>query len=592
VRRTSRATRVQREQRRARRMQVRIRVVFVLTAMVLSLFAARLVQLQGVDAAAYASMAADERTRTVELHAERGVIQDRNGEKLATSVDGVALTADPTMTAADAPAIAAVLWRIAGLDYFDTVAALRTPDTRFVWLERQVPAWEAERVLRALSKKRLTGVFTLRDPYRTYPAGDVAGNVLGFLDVDGNGIAGLEAVADEQLRGSDGVETYMVAGNGAQIPLTPSSIDEPEQGTGLELTLDRDLQWYAQRRLQQAIRDTGARSGTVVVTHVRTGQVLSLAEWPTVDPNRPEAVDKPDRGSRAVQNVYEPGSVQKLLTFAALLEEDHIRPRTRLTVPPTLVFDGAPVRDWFPHGTIRLTATGALAQSSNLGVIKAAQGFRGSELERYLRAFGLGAETGIGLPGESRGILYPASEWLDINRANILFGQGLSVTAVQMAAAINAIANHGTYVAPSLVLGAVGPDGATVPVEQAERHRVVSRAAAEQVAAMMEEAVTAPAGTAAAAAIPGYRVAGKTGTAQRVTDAGGYDPTRTVVSFAGFAPADDPRFSAYIVLDSPAPGVGGGTGAGPVFHDVMAYALQRYAVAPTRDRSPPLPSRW
>lgn len=578
-------------QRRTRRMQVRIRVVFLLTAFVLSMFAARLVQLQGVDASAYAAMADDESSRTAVLPAERGVISDRDGEPLATSVDGVALTADPTMTGDDAPAIAAVLSRVVGLDYFTTVRQLRTPDTRFVYLRRQIPTWRAERATAALERDGYTGVFTVRDPFRTYPAGDVAGNVVGFLDVDEKGIAGLEAVFDDSLRGTDGSESYMTSATGEQIPLTPSSVDAPEQGTGLRLTVDRDLQWYAERRLQQAVQDTGARSGTLVLTHVRSGQVLSLAEWPTVDPNDPEAAPRPDRGSRAVQNVYEPGSVQKLMTFAALLDQDRVGPRTRLKVPGSLTFDGFTVGDWWDHETIRMTVTGVLSQSSNLGTITAARGLHARVLADYLRSFGLGRETGIGLPGESRGILAPGGQWSDITRANVLFGQGLSVTAVQMAAAVNTVANDGTYVAPSLVLASLGADGTTTPTGRPERHRVVSVHAAEQLQKMMEP-VTAPDGLAPDAAVAGYRVAGKTGTAQRVDEAGGYDEHDTVISFAGFAPADDPEFSMYIVLDDPAAAVGGGTGAGPVFHDVLAYALQRYAVAPTGTRAPRIPTEW
>ncbi len=577
--------------RRTRRMQVRIRVVFVLTAFVLSLFAARLVQLQGVDASAYASMATQEGTRVVELHAERGVIRDRDGEELASSVDGVALTADPSMTEKNAPQIAAVLSRVVGMDYFRTVEQLRTPNTRFVWLQRQVPTWQSERALKLLASEGITGVFAQRDPFRTYPAGNVAGNVLGFLNIDGTGIAGLEAVADERLSGTDGSETYMVAGSGAQIPLAPNSVDDPEQGTGLQLTLDRDLQWYAQRRLQQAVRETKASTGTAILTHVRTGEVLSLAEWPTVDPNKPQTVAKADRGSRAVQNVYEPGSVQKLMTFAALLDREQVTARTRLRVPGEMTFDGATVGDWWDHGPIRLTATGVISQSSNLGTIRAASGLRGSDLEPYLRSFGLGEPTGIGLPGESGGILAPADTWSDITRANILFGQGLSVTAVQMAAAVNTVANDGVYVAPTLVSGRVAPNGSLTPAAEPESHRVVSRRAAKTLQ-QMTEAVTAEDGTAPAAAIPGYRVSGKTGTAQRVSEAGGYDATATVVSFAGFAPADDPRFSMYIVLDNPKSGAGGGSGAGPVFRDVMGFALQRYAVAPSGTRAPRQPTEW
>ncbi len=572
-------------------MQVRIRVVFLLTAFVLSLFAARLVQLQGVDASAYASMAAQEGTRVVELHAERGLIRDRNGAELATSVDGVALTADPAMTADKAPQIAAVLRRVVGLDYFRTIEVLRTPDTRFVWLKRQVPTWQAERALAILSRDDITGVFSQRDPYRTYPAGDVAGNVLGFLDVDGNGIAGLESVRDDSLRGTDGSETYMVASSGAQIPLAPSSVDDPQQGTGVELTLDRDLQWYAQRRLKQAVKETRSDSGTAVITHVSSGQVLSLAEWPTVDPNKPQAVAKADRGSRAVQNVYEPGSVQKLMTFAALLDEKRVTPRTRVRVPAEMTFDGFTVGDWWDHGDIRLTATGVLSESSNLGTIRASKGLPDRDLENYLRAFGLGEVTGIGLPGESAGIVAQAQTWSDITRANIAFGQGLSVTAVQMAAAVNTVANDGVYVAPSLVAGTVAGDGTVTPAAEPDSHRVVSARAATLLREMMES-VTAPDGTAPAAAIDGYRIAGKTGTAQRASEAGGYDPSATVVSFAGLAPADDPRFSMYIVLDNPKSGAGGGSGAGPVFHDVMGYALQRYAVAPSGTLPPRLATEW
>lgn len=266
-------------------------------------------------------------------------------------------------------------------------------------------------------------------------------------------------------------------------------------------------------------------------------------------------------------------------------------PRTRLRVPGAMTFDGFTVGDYWEHGMLSLTATGVLSESSNLGTIRAAENLNSRDLEPYLRSFGLGEPSGIGLPGESAGILAPSDTWSDITRANILFGQGLSVTAVQMAAAVNTVANDGVYVAPSLVAGRVAPDGTVTPATEPESHRVVSPRAATQLQQMME-AVTAPDGTAPAAAIPGYRVSGKTGTAQRVSDSGGYDSSATVVSFAGFAPADDPRFSMYIVLDSPDPGVGGGTGAAPIFRDVMGFALQRYAVAPSGTRAPRLATEW
>jgi hypothetical protein len=316
-------------------------------------------------------------------------------------------------------------------------------------------------------------------------------------------------VADDTLSGTDGSETYMVAANGAQIPMAPSSRDEPEQGTGLALTLDRDLQWWTQRRLRTAVRETGAESATAVLTHVETGQVLSLAEWPTVDPNNPGSVTETDRGSRAVQNVFEPGSVQKLMTFAALLDRGIVTPRTKINVPAARTFDGEEVGDWWDHGRLRMTATGVLAQSSNLGTITAASSLPDAVLERYLRKFGLGQRTGIGLPGESPGIVNPASDWLDITRATIAFGQG----PVHHRGADGRGGEHRGQ--RRGVRGAVADAG-----RAAWRRRRAGRAAGHApgrvgpgrraAAAMMEE-VTAPNGTAPAAAIPGYRVAGQDG---------------------------------------------------------------------------------
>lgn len=576
-------------ERRRHRVQLRARAAFLVLAVVLSLFAARLIQLQGVDASAYASMAQQESTRTVTLHAPRGSVVDRFGAELATSVEAVALAADPTQTADQAPQIAAVLARRLGLDYFSTVEALRTPDTRFAYLARQVPRWQADRTLEALRSQGLAGVYSERDTLRVYPSSDVAANVVGFVGQDGVGLQGLESVHDELMRGRDGEATYTVAPSGEQIPLGPTAEEAPAPGAGLQLTLDRDLQWFAQRRLRQAVEETQSESGTAITMDVDTGEVLALADYPSYDPNRPAASPKADRGSRAVQNVYEPGSVEKMLTFGALLDAGLVEKDTRLRVPPTLTFDGHVVHDDFGHGWINLTAAGVLAKSSNLGTIRAAQRMSGHRLEEYLRGFGLGAATGVGLDGESDGLLADASTWPDIQRATIAFGQGLSVTAVQMAAAVNAVANDGVYVQPSLVQGVLAEDGLDRAPEPAS-HRVVSVDAAEDLQLMLET-VTGDEGTGVNGRIAGYRVAGKTGTSQRVVD-GEYAPGQRVISFAGFAPVEDPQFMTYVVLDYPKDGSYGGTACAPVFRDVMAHALQRYAVPPSTTRPPRIPLTW
>ncbi len=587
--RRSRRTRRSAAERRRNRLHTRVRTAFLLVAFVLSLFAARLVQLQGVDASAYASMAAAESTRTVTLHAARGTIVDRNGVELATSVDAVALAADPTQTSDQAPEIAAVLVRTLGLDYFATVDALREPDTQFAYLARQVPEWKAERALRQLREAGLAGVYTERDPLRIYPAGDVGANLIGFVGQDGVGLEGLERVFDFFMSGHDGEATYTVAPDGEQIPLSPSAEQQPRTGVGLQLTIDRDVQWYAQRRLAQAVDQTGGESGVAVTLDVDTGQVIALADYPTYDPNHPAASPKRDRGSRAVQNVYEPGSVEKVLTFGALLDAGLVRPTSRLHVPPSLTFDGHTVHDDWSHGWMRLTAAGILAKSSNLGTIRAGERLPKHQLERYLRAFGLGDATRVGLSGESNGLLAPAAAWSDIQRANILFGQGVSVTALQMAAAINAVANDGVYVQPSL-LQSVLADGVPGERFEPETHRVISTAAAEDLQQMME-AVTGDEGTGVEGRIPGYRVAGKTGTAQRVVN-GVYAPGQRVISFAGFAPVDDPQYMTYVVIDYPKDGSFGGTACAPVFRDIMAHVLQRYAVPPSGTRAPRIPLTW
>jgi cell division protein FtsI (penicillin-binding protein 3) len=322
---------------------------------------------------------------------------------------------------------------------------------------------------------------------------------------------------------------------------------------------------------------------------VRTGELLALADWPSVNPNNPQAADRSRLGARSVQDVYEPGSVQKVLTVGALVDAGYVTPRTKITVPSGLQRGADVIRDYFSHGTLQLTMTGVIAQSSNIGTVLASEQMRSDRLYKYLRGFGLGSRTDLGLSGESAGIVPPGRTWQRLNHDTIAFGQGLSVTAVQMAAAVATIANGGVHVEPTLVKGYLDADGSLTPARAPTEHRVISARAASQVTSMME-AVTGPRGTAPLAAIPGYRVAGKTGTSERADSRCGCY-RGTTVSFAGFAPADKPRFLTYVVIQQPDGGGGGSTG-GPVFHDVMSYALEKYAVPPTGTRAPTIPTTW
>jgi cell division protein FtsI (penicillin-binding protein 3) len=567
----------------------RLWTAFVLVAFVLSLFAARLIQLQGIDENDYAAMAVEKGAKTIDLEAPRASIYDRSGTPLARSVDASMLTADPTYTAPNACKIAAYLHQRLGLDYIETLGLLRKPDTRYVRLARHLEPEVAQEVVDHLTAKKLAGVYVDKDTTRIYPAHDVAANLIGFVGDDGDGLAGLEASQNSVMSGRDGSATFEMV-DGQQLPLAATTVVEPREGTGVRLTIDEDLQFLAQRRLAQAVRESGGKSGTAVVMDVKTGQILALADDPTYDPNHFERYPKSRYSAPSVQSPYEPGSVEKVLTFSALIDGGYVKPRTEIRVPGTLKSSDARIHDWWSHGWIHLTATGAIAQSSNIATALAARRMPAAQLRDYLVKFGLGAATNVGLNGESAGVVPPLDSWIQVARDNIAFGQGLSVTAVQEAAAISAVANGGVYIQPRLIDGYVASDGTFTPAPAPEQHRVISEHTAHEVARMMEQ-VVAPHGLAPMAAIDGYNVAGKTGTAQRV-DAGCGCYRGKVVSFAGFAPADAPRFMVYVVVQQPREGWGGGTTGGPVFHDLMAAALAKYGVPPTGRHEPALPVYW
>jgi cell division protein FtsI (penicillin-binding protein 3) len=573
---------------------VRLRVGMLMIAMLLSLFGARLFQLQGVDSKAYASRAAEAGMVSIDLPAKRGRILDRNGVPLAESIAGLMIVADPTRTTAHAEAIAKILAERLGQDYFDLLAKLTKKGTRFVYVARRVPSTVASSVMDELKKHEYAGVDTRLDPLRTYPAGDVAANLIGYIGDDAKkSSGGLERSFNDMLAGKDGTETYEVGG-GNRIPLGDNNEVKPVNGKDLELTIDRDVTWYAQRVLRTAVEQAEADSGAAVVMDSRTGEILALADYPTFDANKAGKADKDDLGSRALSDVYEPGSVEKVLTAASLLHADKVTPRTRFTVPPKLKVLDRWIGDWFEHETIHLTMGGVIAKSSNIGTALAATQLEPAELRSYLDKFGLGRKTDIGVPGETRGLLPPSDQWSVLTRAQVAFGQGVGVNALQMATAINTVANGGELVTPSLVKGrATTASGAEVGTEVATRRQVVKPSAAKQTAEMMELVTTEGVGTAPGAGIPGYRVAGKTGTAQEVGGACNcYADGGLAVSFAGFAPADDPRFTVYVVIKHPKDGASGGGTAGPVFRKILSYVLQKYAVPPTGTTPTKIPIKW
>ena len=579
---------------RLSRRRTRSCLVFVVVLFVV--FGLRLFQIQGLDTSAYAAMAIEAGTARNTVPAPRGEILDRNGKDLATSVDGMTITADPSMTAKNAPRIARILVQKLGserIDYFDTIDKLRKPKTRFIYLEKGVPAWTAKKAVAAVQEAGFTGVFTTKESLRTYPGGSLAANLIGYVDGSGKGVQGLERQYDAQLTGKDGVEHLRGLAQRAAHP------DGRQHGQGDGARRRRALHDRPRPAVvrRPATRRRRARVELGLGPRHHDGRPHRARSCRC--PRRRRSTRTPSARwtdyntvSRAVQNVYEPGSVLKTVTMAALADQGKITPETPIVVPSGMTIDKFKIGDYWKHGVLHLTAAGVIAKSSNLGTIVASQQMSDQEMYSAFRKFGFGTKSGVELPGESQGILKPGKEWTKANHATIAFGQGISVTAMQMMRAVGAIANGGVMVDPTVVDGFVSADGKRSDAEPTKTRRVVSKKAAAIVTRMME-AVTAKNGTAPAAEIHGYRVAGKTGTAWRVNPVTGrYVRGQNTVSFIGFAPADKPRFLTYIVLDKPYASAGGGSTAGPVFHDIMSMALERFGVVPTGSKSPKVRQDW
>jgi len=566
-------------------------------------FAVRLFQIQALDMGAYAAKAVEAGTARVAVPAPRGEILDRNGRPLADSVQGRNLTADPYLTAPNAPAIAAVLHDKLGdrIDYFDTIDKLRrkvyNPQTkqmvpaRFVYVAKHIPADEASGVLEALED--YPGVFSEKIGLRSYPGGRLGANLVGFVDADGRGRAGLEQAFDKRLTGTDGENTYEVSPLGVRIPMADTTVRRMVPGADVVSTIDRDLQWYADQRLAAGVREASADWGLAITMDVRTGEIVQMSQAPSFDLADPRDRKGPWIKNLSVERPYEPGSVLKTITMAALADQGKIRPESPIVVPKGIRVNQYHIGDYWQHGVLHLTAAGVIAKSSNLGTIVAARHMTERSHWEYLHRFGFGQRTGIGLAGETAGILRDSDQWAAAHRATIAFGQGISVNAVQITRAVGAIANGGVMVTPTVVDAYRLPDGRQIHAPERETKRVISPEAAAIVRRMMEQVPRSDGGTAPAAQIAGYRVAGKTGTAWRVSpETGKYIRGQNTVSFIGFAPADKPRFITYVVLDKPFRNAGGGLTAAPVFHDIMSMALERFGVVPSGSKSPKVDLDW
>ncbi|TXS51668.1 penicillin-binding protein 2 [Streptomyces sp. t39] len=565
--------------------------------------------MQAVDAEALAGKADRNRYDSVTLAAERGGITDRSGVALAISVDAHDITADPKMftpkesKAPDAPEqAAALLAPILGTDAAGIAAKLKKPGSRYAVLaRRQTPqVWKQIKDLKSVYAEKaaadrsaggpganvLAGVFQEPSSKRVYPNGTLAAGILGYVNAEGRGGGGIESLLDKTLAGQDGTVTYVQSG-GRRIPTAGSQETPAVPGSDVELTIDRDIQWAAQKAIEDQVATSRADRGYVIVQNTRTGEILAMANSPGFDPNDLGQADATAMGNAALQDAYEPGSTAKVMSMAAVLEEKKATPGTHVVVPNRLHRGDRLFKDDIDHPTWYLTLNGVLAKSSNIGTILATgqlgrtQQEANRVLHSYLRKFGLGSTSGLGYPGETAGILAPPSDWSTSQQYTIPFGQGLSVNALQAASVYSTIANGGVRIQPTLVRGTKGPDGRFTAAPAPEKTRVVSEKTADTLAAMLESVVDDREGTGTKARIPGYRVAGKTGTANRVDPELGRYKGYTA-SFAGFAPADDPEITVYCAIQNPTRGsYFGGQICGPVYQKVMEFSLKTLQIAPT-----------
>jgi cell division protein FtsI (penicillin-binding protein 3) len=542
----------------------------------------RLVDIQVRSAPLYRELARRQTERDLELPAERGKLYDRTGEPLAVSLPTATIVANPRQLAdaeakVDPATVAEKLARALDVDAQQLEAQLRR-DKGFVYLARQQPRDVGDEVM-ALN---LPGVQVLDEPRRTYPAGPLAAQIVGFAGTDHKGLSGLERQYDTLLAGRSGHMLEQRAPQGLAISSSPRIGEPPVAGTDLVLTIDREIQATTERLLTEAVDRHKAKGATGVVLDVDTGEILAMASMPGYDPAEIGSASSYARRNRVVTDAYEPGSVNKIVTAAAALEEGVVRPKQKMDIGASVTVGGKTFSD--DHGNPeRGTLADIIRDSSNVGTIKLAQELGPERLHEYLRRFGFGTATALAFPGETDGLLADPSQWSGTSLPTIAIGHGVSVSLLQVAQAYATVARGGVYRDPVLVRGSVGSDGELEPAAEPATRRVLSQRSARVLSRMLVGVVED--GTGTSAALDGYRVAGKTGTAQKPAEGRpGYQSGAYVGTFVGFAPAERPEVVVAIAVDEPRKGYYGGATAAPVFHELLEFTLGHRRIPPP-DRS-------
>jgi len=544
----------------------RIGLLFASFVLLLFVVLARAVWLQGVRGGELSASASAQQTESVVVPGHRGRVLDRRGQELAVSEDAATVFATPYQVEDPAKTAArlAPLLRVPAPEILHSLSA----SSGFAYLKRKLDLGSAERV----RKLGISGIGVIPDSRRVYPQGDLAGQVLGAVGIDNQGLTGLEAQHEELLHGTDGERR--VTKDALGQPIERETVSGEHTGQDLELTLDSEIQ----ARTEQALAGIGATydpaGATAIVMDPRSSEILAMANWPGANPQDLAGASQQTLENRATGFTYEPGSTFKAFTVAAALQDHKVTPETMFDLPPTIQVADRTIEESHPRGPLTLSVADILAQSSNVGAVTVGLKVGAQSFDHWIRQFGFGEPTGIDLPGEERGIVPALADYSGSTMGNLPIGQGLSVTPIQIAAAYSAIADGGILRTPRIVLKEAGK-----PVEAEPGKRVISSATAAKLRTMLE-GVLEPGGTASEISVLGYQLAGKTGTSEKAVD-GGYSTSAYVASFVGFAPAKDPRLLAAIVVDEPQGDIYGGSVAAPAFGQIAKFALPYLGIPPS-----------
>jgi cell division protein FtsI (penicillin-binding protein 3) len=544
----------------------RIRLIVAVFALVFAAAIVRVAWLQAVKAQALDELATSQHRETIAVHAHRGTIFDRVGVQLAAGERATTVYANPRQIT-DPRAAAIAVGRTLGLDPGKLYPLLTDRSRGFVYLQRKADAERAQ----VLEQKHIAGIGFYPEERRTYPQETVAAEVVGYAGTDNRGLTGLELQLNDVLSGEDGSKTVVRDPFGRRLETIAS--ESVRDGRDVYLTVDNTIQGQVERVLRDTLDEWSGKAATAVVMDARTGGILAMAVEPGFDANVVPRMSRDRLRNRAVTDTYEPGSTFKVVTLAGVLEEGLVTPRTTYTLPYEIQIADRVIHDATARGTETMTVAEILTRSSNVGVITLAATLQKERLSSWIERFGFGRPTGVDFPGETDGIVIPTNEWSGSTIGNVPLGQGIAVTPMQMVAAYGAIANGGTWLQPHLVERVEGK-----PPRKPVTRRVVKERTARQLTRMLRGVVWEGSGT--AAQIPGYRVAGKTGTAAKAEPSGGYSTSRYVASFVGFVPASKPRLVVLVTVDEPRRAIWGGTVAAPAFAEIASFALQYLDVPP------------